>query len=136
MQWVSTFANEFSCAHFLFFSGSKMWWKFCQNPIMKHFLVLLQFFLFGVILLFADIVTDIITAVDFYLNGQTYWCLFTTLPIFAPLLARIILSFVSFCRCFKFDKNKLQKNPARFNLWCQDLGKIIWHFPLLQPLRY
>ncbi len=47
--------------------------------------------------------TDVLTARDFFSKGDFYWGVCTTLPVFAPFLARIILFCIRVARdqCYK-----------------------------------
>jgi hypothetical protein len=101
---------------------------------------------FSVVLVAADIISDIVTAVEFASRGDLNWGLLTGLFIIAPFLAKCILYFVSLIRCFKLiwsDQKhfgirkikKIEKIPARFTFWLQELNQIGWHIPLLLPIR-
>ncbi len=94
----------------------------------------------------ADIGSDIATAVEFAARGDFYWGLLTGLLIITPFLAKCILYLVSLKRCFKFTRSdqkffgirkikKIEKIPARFTFWLQELKLIGWHIPLLLPFR-
>jgi hypothetical protein len=117
---------------------------FHRHPKFEHFLLLLKFFMRCVVLLSMDIITDISTAVDFLSRGHYYWGICTVVPIFAPFAVRIIMCFVSFCQCFKITKNlytsvtrryRFQLNRNRLSFYVREMKQLIWHFPLLQPIR-
>ncbi len=105
------------------------------HPKFKHFLLLAKIFTLSIILLTADIVTDFLTAIEFFQNCHFYWGLFTLVPIFAPFLAKIVFSFWTFAQCFERTSEGLQLDSARFSFWKKDLWKLIWQFPMLQILR-
>ncbi len=108
-----------------------------QNPKFQHFCFLFKFFLFSVVLITADIVSDIDTALEFLGRGDLYWGLFTMLPIFAPFFAKVVIAIANFRKCIQienFRSFKIIKN--RFNVWKHDLIPVVWDFPLLQPVRY
>jgi hypothetical protein len=106
-------------------------------------------FLFSVVLVATDIVTDISTSIEFFSRGHYYWGVFTLAPVFLPLFAKIILNLVNFSRCFKieyyysryFGVSKLKKtkkvsvSPARLAFCLQELKQLIWHIPMFQPIR-
>jgi hypothetical protein len=96
-----------------------------------------KLFTLSVVILAADIVTDFLTAIEFFQKGHFYWGLFTLVPIFAPFVAKIVFSFWTFAQCFRRLTNWIpQMDLARFSFWKKDLQKLIWYFPMLQPLRY
>lgn len=118
-----------------------------DNPKFRHFRILANFFLFSVALLSADIITDILAAYDFYKRGHTYWSLFTTLPIFSPFFAKLVMASASLARCFevKFEEKIFWKmrrlksvefSRQRFSIWRFELKTLFWHFPMLQPVRF
>ena len=69
--------------------------------------MLLLFFVCHVILLTADITTDILAAREFFERGDLYWGISTLVPIFAPFLARILITIKSLTRCFHARPIKL-----------------------------
>ena len=109
--------------------------KFFGHPKFKHFLILLKFFTFSVALLTADIITDILSALDFFQRGHVYWGLFTMLPIIAPFIVQCIITLLNLPRCFKIVGKCLELDEARFSIWQNDVWKLLWHFPLFQPIR-
>jgi hypothetical protein len=103
-------------------------------------------FIFRVVLVAADIGSDIITAIEFASRGDLYWGLLTGLLIITPFLAKCILCFVSLKRCFKLTWSdqkycgiqkilKIEKIPETFTFWLQELKQIGWHIPLLLPFK-
>ncbi len=107
------------------------------HPKFQHFLLLLKFFAFSVALIFADVVTDIITASEFIALGHKYWGFFTIVPIFAPFVVKAVITLSNLVRCFKLEKYCLKLNKTRFAVWINnDVWQLLWHFPLLQPIRY
>ena len=104
-----------------------------DNPKFRHFRILANFFLFSVALLSADIIT--------------YWSLLTTLPIFSPFFAKLVMASASLARCFevKFEEKIFWKmrrlksvefSRQRFSIWRFELKTLFWHFPMLQPVRF
>ena len=106
--------------------------------------LLLKFFAFNVALVFSDIATDIFTAWSFLKRGDTWWGGFTTALIFAPFIAKLVLTLFHLRECFfriMPDKSKVwcqrikyEKNEARLAVQGQEAKKLIWHFPLLHPI--
>ena len=94
-----------------------------HHPKTKHFGLVAQFLVFSVVLVTADITTDILTAKDFFLSGDTNWALFTLLPVLAPFAARIVLSINNYFRTWKSFQ------------FSEELSQIFWHFPLFHPIR-
>jgi hypothetical protein len=101
---------------------------------------------FSVVLVAADIFSDIATAKRLVSRGHFYWGLLTALLIIAPFLARLVLYLVSLSRCFivtwpeyefcgKRKILQIKKIPARLTFWRQELKQIGWHIPLFLPLR-
>jgi hypothetical protein len=118
-----------------------------DHPKFKRFRLLAGHFIFRVVLVAADIISDIATAVEFAARGDFYWGLLTGLLIIAPFLAKCILYLVSLKRCFKLTWSdekyfgirtikKIEKIQGRVTFWLQELKLFWWHIPLLQPLRY
>jgi hypothetical protein len=113
----------------------------------QRFQLLFSAFLFSVVLITADIVTDISTSIEFLSRGHYYWGVFTLIPVFLPLFAKQILNLVNFSRCFEIEYykskclgvSKLKKVsvvPARLAFCLQELKQLVWHIPMFQPLRY
>ncbi len=101
------------------------------NPaLMKHIVHLVIFFVFNVLLLTLDIYSDFATAADFFFNGDIYWCLSTLVPIFAPMLVRIIWTLFSLLKTF------WKKDISRLDVQMKDLQSLIWHIPVLLPVKY
>jgi hypothetical protein len=95
----------------------------------EHIKMLMVFFVFQVALLFADIVTDILSALEFFSRGHNYWGVFTLVPIFAPFLAKVFITFANFNRCLNVQTRTLwgckipgeaaiQKGSAYFLSFC------------------
>jgi hypothetical protein len=79
-----------------------------------------MFFIFNVVLITSDIVSDFITAFNFLNDGHFYWGICTIVPMFAPFGVRFSvavyeLANVSFRKVFSIytdiTKFKLQKLP-------------------------
>jgi hypothetical protein len=51
-----------------------------------------MFFIFNVVLVTSDIVTDFITAVNFFDDGHFYWAISTIVPMFAPFVVRLTVA--------------------------------------------
>ena len=108
-----------------------------------------MFFMCNVVFVAADIVSDILTASEFFNRGDYYWGLFTTLLIFAPFMAKIVLMALNTWKCFFravpgdyttlydliFNRIKYSKNDARIAVRCMEAKRLIWQFPLLHPFR-
>jgi hypothetical protein len=60
--------------------------------------MLLMFFIFNVVLIISDIVTDFITAVNFFNDGHFYWAIFTIMPMFAPFVVRFSVALVELAK--------------------------------------
>ncbi len=123
--------------HFNFsLSGCNKLKKLFKTPKFQHLKLFALFVIFSVILLSADIVTDIIAAVEFFQRGDTYWFYFTLIPVFAPLGVRVIMMFYSFCRCLEFRSEKVKLNRTKLANCFRELRQLHWHIPLLQPIRF
>ncbi len=114
---------------------------------MERFQLLFSAFLFSVVLVAADIVTDISTSIEFFSRDHYYWGVFTLVPVFLPLFAKLILNLVNLSRCFKIEYSnskrlgvstlkKVSVIPARLAFCLQEIKLLAWHIPMLQPLRY
>jgi hypothetical protein len=57
-----------------------------------------MFFIFNVVLVTSDIVTDFITAVNFFDDGHFYWAICTIVPMFAPFAVRFSLALVELAK--------------------------------------
>ncbi len=113
-----------------------------DHPKLKRFRLLAGHLIFRVVLVAADIISDIATAVEFVARGNFYWGLLTGLLIITPFLAKCILYFASLKRCFEVEWSQqccpvpqIKKHSARFSFWWQELKQIWWHFPVLLPIR-
>ncbi len=113
--------------------GSKQFKMFHRHPKFQHFLLLLKFFMRCVVLLSMDIFTDISTAADFLSRGHYYWGICTVVPIFAPFAVRILMNIVNLCQCLNLRTFKL--NTTRMIFCVREMKQLIWHFPMLQPIR-
>ncbi len=78
-----------------------------NHPMFQHIKMLMVFFISQVALLFADIVTDVLSAFEFFSRGHNYWGMFTLVPIFAPFGAKVFMTFVNFSRCLKIMTQSL-----------------------------
>jgi hypothetical protein len=130
--------------YFLSFSVSKQFKMFFRPPKFQHFFLLLKFFTLSVMLLSMDIITDINTAVDFLSRGHFYWGICTVVPIFAPFAVKILMNIVNLCRCYKVTivenscllwRYRPKLNEARLSFSVRETKQLIWHFPMLQPIR-
>jgi hypothetical protein len=94
----------------------------------------------------ADIVSDFSTSIEFLSRGHYYWGVFTLLPVFLPLFAKLILNLVNLSRCFKIEYSnskclgvstlkKVSVIPARLAFCLQEIKLLAWHIPMLQPVR-
>jgi hypothetical protein len=119
---------------------------FLNHPKVQRVKLLAGTFLFSVVLLAADIITDLATSFDFFTRGNFFWGMFTLIPICAPFLAKITLYLVLLTRCFRVERSKLsifgkvkidkiEVLKARLSFWFQELKLLPWHFPLILPLR-
>ena len=131
----------------LFFSAWSKCKKIFNHPKVQRFQLLFSTFLFSVVLVAADIVTDISTSIEFFSRGHYYWGVFTLVPVFLPLLAKLVLHLVFLSRCFKIEYadskflgitplKKVSAVSARLSFCLQEIQLLIWHIPMLQPLRY
>ena len=59
-----------------------------KGPKWQHVFLTFKFFVFMFTLPAVDMATDVLTAKDFFENGHPNWGFFSTLPIFAPFVAR------------------------------------------------
>jgi hypothetical protein len=128
-----------------FFPGCRNW-KCISNswdhPKFQRFRLLAGLFIFRVVLVAADIGSDIATAVEFAAKGDFYWGLLTGFLIITPFLAKCIFYFASLKRCFEVKWSKhccripqIKPHAAKLSFWLQELKQIWWHFPLLLPFR-
>ncbi len=126
------------------FLGCQKFKQLCNNPVFKHCQLLIVFFILSICLLTADIVTDFVSAVQFYKQGDTYWGLFTLIPIFAPFVVQSSIILKGLCQCYKFQKIQLAlsiyfywptRKNMKYNHWKSELKQLHWHFPMFQPIR-
>ena len=112
---------------------------FLDHPKWLHFLMITKFFIFKFLLSATDVLTDILTAVQFFYDGDFYWCLCTSTLLFAPFSARVIQAFVRVIMCIRVDHNfcipVCRMNSVRLQILMQELPNLMWSFPLLQPIR-
>jgi hypothetical protein len=123
-------------------SGSKELKILLRHPKFQHLVLLMSFFMRCVLLLSMDIVTDISTAANFLSSDHYHWGMCTVVPIFAPFAVRIVMNLLNLCRCFKLTiinnssvQRKYRLNQARLSFCIQEIKQLIWHFPMLQPIR-
>ena len=118
-----------------------------RSAMLNHAYLLAKFFLFSVALITADIVSDIITAEEFFRRKDFYWGVFTLVPIFMPFVASCINALINLCQCINLTysiarSSSLRRMPtgfhlnqAKFSRWKNDLPCVFWDFPMLQPVR-
>jgi hypothetical protein len=115
-----------------------------SHPKFQHFKLVLGFFVFKFLLSTLDIVTDLLTAREFFSNGDFYWGLLTILLIFAPFGATVIHTCIRIAMCFEirkdsklpiFQRFSLQKNEGRLKVLYKEMPSFLWNFPLFQPIR-
>ncbi len=110
-----------------------------RHPKAKHFLILLKFFIFNVLLVSLDIGSDVGTAVNFYNRGHSYWGSLTLLFIFMPFFARILVFLLNVSKCFSCNKTSkfyMKADETKLKIQRQEFSKLMWHIPLLHPVRY
>lgn len=103
-----------------------------------HFFLLLKFFLFNVVLVTLDIITDFLTAINFFSRREFKWGLLTTVTIFSSLILRTFLDIYGLLRCLRMKGKRgfqLTLNRAKFDVLLKQLPHLVWHFPLLHPIR-
>ena len=138
--------SRFNCLYFIVVSVCQKFKQLRNNPVFKHCQLVIVFFIFSVALLSADIVTDIVSAVDFFKRGHTYWGLFTLVPIFAPFAVRSVITLIGFCQCFEYKKidvtpeihfylPKINMRKNKYIELLSELKQLPWHFPMFQPIR-
>jgi len=120
--------------YFIFVSGCLKLKQLYNNPVFKHCQLVIFFLVFSVGLLAADIVTDIISAIAFFKRRDTYWGLFTLVPIFAPFAVRSVITLIGLCRCYEYLP-KINMKKEKYDEWLSELKELHWHFPMLQPIR-
>jgi len=86
-----------------------------------------EYFAFSVILFGADIATDLLTTADFFIRGNFYWGNLTLIPMFAPLLGQGII--------ITWNRQSPERSLADEWSWKNELLKLLWSFPLMQPIR-
>jgi hypothetical protein len=120
--------------YFIFVSGCLKLKQLYNNPVFKHCQLVIFFLVFSVGLLAADIITDIISAIDFFKHGEPYWGSFTLIPIVAPFAVRSVITFIGFCRFIEYLP-KINKKKNKYDEWLYELKQLHWHLPMLQPIR-
>jgi hypothetical protein len=114
---------------------------FFNHPKFQHFKLVLGFFLFKFVLQTLDMVTDVVTAIDFFNNNHFNWGCCTIGLVFLPLGARIIQIIIRWATCYKITKTSAFpffgsiKNEARLKILSQEMPNYLWNFPLFQPIR-
>jgi hypothetical protein len=115
-----------------------------SHPKFQHCKLVLGFIVFKFLLSTLDIVTDLLTAREFFSNGHFYWGLLTILLIFAPFGATVIHTCIRIAMCFKIRKDSnlpifqrltLEKNEGRLKVLFKEMPSFLWNFPLFQPIR-
>jgi len=96
----------------------------------KHCVQLLIFFTFNVVFLTADIISDVLTAIQFFSNGHVNWGLSTLLPIFAPMTVRILVAIWNLLKVCYYNKDIPRKEVQ-----IKALPSLIWHIPFLNPIK-
>ncbi len=104
--------------------------------VRQHCLILLKFFFFNVILVASDIGSDILTARNFFATKNNFWASLTLLFVFMPFLARIVIYLVDLAKCLSYNVGRLKVDRSRLKIQKQEFPYLIWHFPLLHPIRY
>jgi hypothetical protein len=69
-----------------------------NNAQQKHMQQFFMFFIFNVVLVTSDIVTDFITAFNFFNDGHFYWAICTIVPMFAPFAVRFSVALVELAK--------------------------------------
>ncbi len=109
METLSTADNVFSIMFFLL--------GCCLNESQwKHIGQLVKFFFFNVFLVTFDIVTDFITALNFFNDGHLYWGICTIVPMFAPFVVRFSVSLVELAKVSYREVFYLYTNITNFKL--------------------
>jgi len=115
-----------------------------KSPKKKHAILVARFFVSKFVLSTMDLVTDVLTAKTFFDNGNASLGLSTIVPIFAPFFARVILACIRVAQCYGIIKDKemplarrfsLKRNETVFKVQIQEMPKLVWDFPLFQPIR-
>ncbi len=81
-----------------------------------------MFLIFNVVLVTSDIVTDFITAFNFFNDGHFYWAICTIVPMFAPFGVRFSLALVELAKvsirkvAFVSITNVFQSKVTRFKM--------------------
>ncbi len=127
----------------------------------QRFKLLAKALFFSMVLMAADIISDIFTAWSLFSRSEICskyqdgglkqcknfrsqslftsnyykWGVYTLIAILMPLLARIVLNLVSLIRSLEMKGCRMTITPARWILWVEDLKQLPLHFSLLQPIR-
>jgi hypothetical protein len=86
-------------------------------------------------------VSDVVTALDFFNNGHFYWGCCTLGLVFLPFGPKIIQIIIRLARCYNITKTstfpfiRSRKNEARLKILFQEMPNFLWNFPLFQPIR-
>jgi hypothetical protein len=86
-------------------------------------------------------VSDVVTALDFFNNDHIHWSGCTFGLVFLPFGARIVEVFVQIAKCYKITKAssfpffRSRKNEARLKVLLQVMPNLLWTFPFFQPFR-
>jgi hypothetical protein len=78
-----------------------------------HLGLITKIFSLNVLLVTADIVTDIAVSSHFFATNDFYWGLITTLLIMAPIFARILLQFLEILKSLLNKNFTLSKSLVR-----------------------
>lgn len=88
------------------------------------------FFIFNVFMTTLDVVTDILTVLEFLNEDKLYFGILTVVPIMAPFTAKAFMALLDLVR------SAYERNPAKVDVQLSNLPELFWHFPLVQPFRY
>jgi hypothetical protein len=86
-------------------------------------------------------VSDVVTALDFFNNGNFYWCSCTLGLVFIPFGPKIIPIIIQLAKCYRITKTstfpffRSRKNKARLKILFHEKPNFLWNFPLFQPIR-
>ena len=88
------------------------------------------FFVFNVFMVTLDVVTDILTAAEFFVEDKLYFGILTVIPIMAPFTARTATALTDLAR------SAYERNPAKVEVQLSNLPELLRDFPLVQPIRF
>jgi len=108
----------------------------------SHGIILFKFFIFNLLLIGADIYTDIQTARYYFLQNHPYWGFYTTLFIFLPFLGKFAIFMFQLFLCF-FSKDKDNWYKWKYEKRTQKLkdllqkspSELMWNFPPFMIIR-